>query len=248
MPYGAFLEVESGVEGLIHVSEMSWTKKITDPNEVVSIGDNVEVVILDIDSEHKKLSLGMKQVEANPWDHVNEMYPIGSKVKGLVRSITNYGIFVELEEGIDGMVHISDISWTKNFNQIIDVYQVDQEIEAIVLDLDLENKKIALGVKQLQQDPWGSIDERYHIDDIIEGTVTKTKQFGVFVRIEDGIEGLVHLTQLQEEPLESAENYFNEGHQLKAKILKIDREEKKMALTLFFDNDGEESQPEEPSS
>lgn len=241
MPYGAFVEIEKGVEGLIHISEMSWTKKITDPSEVTKVGDEVEVIVLEIDSEHKKLSLGMKQIDGNPWDQVNEKYPIGSQVKGLIRSITNYGIFLELEEGVDGMVHISDISWNKNFNHPNEVYKTGEEVEAVVLDLDLENKKIALGIKQLQEDPWSEIEAKFKADDIVEGKVTKSKQFGVFVELGDGVEGLIHLTQLTAEPIESAENYIPVDEVVRAKILKVDPEEKKIALTLLFKEDETES-------
>ncbi len=232
MPYGAFVEVEAGVEGLIHISEMSWTKKISHPSEMLSVGDKVQVVVLEIDPEHKKLSLGMKQIESNPWDTVNEKYSIGSKIKGKVRSITNYGVFVELEAGIDGLVHISDISWTKKFNHPSDLFKEGQEIDAVILDVDSDNKKMSLGMKQLEQDPWDKISERYTTGDIVKGVVTKTKTFGVFVRIEDGIEGLIHVSQLSKKPVENAENYFPEGHEVEAMIVKIDREERKLSLTL----------------
>ena len=232
MPYGAFLEIEKGLEGLIHISEISWNKRITNPADVLSLGDEIDAMVLDLDVENKKLSLGIKQIEANPWDHILEKYPVGSKVSGNIRNIANYGIFVEIEEGIDGLVHISDFSWTRKINHPTEIYKKGDQIEAVVLSVDTDNKKIALGIKQIAEDPWASIEDRYKIGQEIEGKITKITGFGAFIELEDGIEGLVHISQLTHREFSKVEDVVQEGSDAKAVIVKIDKDERRIGLSM----------------
>ena len=234
MSYGAFVKLEDGVEGLVHISEMSWTKRVNHPNEVVKQGDKVEVVVLEIDTEKQTISLGMKQTEVNPWDMVAENYPPGTVIRGKVRNLTNYGAFIELQEGIDGLLHITDMSWTRKITNPSEVVKKGDEIECVVLSVDQEKKRIALGLKQLQADPWsGDIPARYHIGDSVPGTVTKITNFGVFVELEPGLEGLLHISELADHKVDSPEEVVKVGQRVEVRIIKIDTDERKIGLTLI---------------
>ena len=230
--YGAFLELEAGIEGLIHVSEMSWTKRVKHPSKVVSIGDQVDAVVLDVDEGNRKISLGMKQIEPNPWDVIEEKYPIGTKVSGQVRNITNFGVFVGLEEGVDGLVHVSDISWTEQIKHPSEKFQKGDEIEAVVLKIDKENEKFSLGIKQLEANPWDDIQKRYPMGTEIEGEVTNVTDFGAFVRLEDGIEGLIYSSELAQERVEKPSDVVSAGQQVKALVTKVDPGEQKISLSI----------------
>ena len=232
MPYGAFVELKEGIEGLIHISEFSWTKRINHPSEILSVGDNVEAMVLSIEKEKQKISLGIKQTEFNPWSVVDDKYPAGKRVQGTISNITSYGAFVELEEGIDGLIHISDISWTKKINNPAEVFQKGDTVEAIVLSVDKDNKKIALGVKQLALDPWEKIEEQYEIGQVVTGTVSKITGFGIFVNLEDDLEGLIHATQLAENPPARVEDVVKVGDVITAAVVKIDPVDRKIALSV----------------
>jgi small subunit ribosomal protein S1 len=232
MPYGAFVELEKGVEGLLHISELSWTKKYNHPNELLAIGDRIEAQVLDIDKQNKKISLGLKQLEANPWLEVESKYHVGAKVKGKVRNLTDYGAFVELEDGIDGLVHVSDISWTKRIAHPKDVFKKSEKIEAVILAVDAANRKISLGVKQLLQDPWDDIAAKYAPDTVLSGKVTKVANFGLFVEIEKDLEGLTHISEIPLAEGEKIEEKFKVGDELKVKVLKVDSIQHKIALSL----------------
>jgi small subunit ribosomal protein S1 len=233
--YGAFLSLEDGVEGLIHVSEMSWTKKVRHPSKILSPGDEVEAQILGIDSEQQRISLGLKQLQDNPWQQLSVTHPIGSKVTGKVRSITDFGIFVGVEDGIDGLVHISDFSWTKRIKdpkEIQELYKKGDDVEAVVLDINPGEERLSLGVKQLQKDPWETISQRYPIGIKVKGTVRSVTEFGVFVEIEDGIEGLIHNSQLGiERGINPAESY-KAGDQIETEVINIDRDERRISLSV----------------
>jgi small subunit ribosomal protein S1 len=234
MSYGAFVKLEDGVEGLVHISEMSWTKRVNHPSEVVNVGDHVEVVVLDIDKEKQEISLGMKQTEVNPWDMVSDTYPPGTIIRGRVRNLTNYGAFIELQEGIDGLLHITDMSWTKKITHPSEVVKKGEEVECVVLSVDQEKKRIALGLKQLQADPWTSdIPARYHIGDSVPGTVTKITNFGVFVELEAGLEGLLHVSELADHKVDNPEDVVKIGQKVEVRIIKIDPDERKIGLTLI---------------
>ena len=247
MSYGAFVKLEDGVEGLVHISEMSWTKRVNHPNEVVKQGDEVEVVVLEIDTEKQTISLGMKQTEVNPWDMVAENYPPGTVIRGKVRNLTNYGAFIELQEGIDGLLHITDMSWTRKITNPNEVVKKGDEIECVVLSVDQEKKRIALGLKQLQADPWsGDIPARYHIGDSVPGTVTKITNFGVFVELEQGLEGLLHISELADHKVENPEDVVKVGQRVEVRVIKIDTDERKIGLTLIqthFEEGAESSGP-----
>ena len=230
--YGAFIELEPGIEGLVHVSEMSWTKRIKHPSKVVSIGDEVESVVLDVDERERKISLGMKQIEDNPWTVIEQQYPVGSKVKGTVRNITNFGIFVGLEEGIDGLVHVSDISWTEQIKHPSEKFQKGAEVEAVVLKIDKENEKFSLGIKQLQANPWDGIQRKYPIGSEITGPITSVTDFGVFVQLEKGIEGLVYSSELAPERIEKPADHFSESQEVTALVVKVDPGEQKISLSI----------------
>ena len=230
--YGAFIEIEQGVEGLVHVSELSWTKRISKPNEVLKIGQEIEAVILAINKDEQKISLGVRQLETNPWDMVRHNYPAGARVRGKVRNLTNFGAFVELEEGIDGMVHVSDMSWTRRITHPGEMLKKGDEVEAIVLDVDVDQQRISLGIKQTQDDPWADIDRKYRIGDIVEGKVTKITNFGAFVELENEIDGLVHISQIGEEHVEKIKDVLKVGQQVSARIIKIDREERRIGLSI----------------
>lgn len=232
VPYGAFIEIESGIEGLIHVSEMSWTKNITDPSEMVKKGDEVEAIVLSVQTDEGKISLGMKQLEKNPWDDVEAKYPIGSSVQAEIRNLTNYGAFVELEPGIDGLIHISDLSWIKKVSHPSEVFKKGDKVEAIVLSVDKESKKITLGVKQLSQNPWENIEKSIPVGTLVKGVVTKITAFGAFVELENGIEALVHVTELSDQPFGKVEEVISKGQEIVAKVIKLDSEHKKIALSI----------------
>jgi small subunit ribosomal protein S1 len=240
--YGAFLELEPGIEGLIHVSEMSWTKRVKHPSKVVSQGDQVEAVVLDVDEVNRKISLGMKQIEPNPWDVIEQKYPVGTRVSGQVRNITNFGVFVGLEEGIDGLVHVSDISWTEQIKHPSEKFQKGDEIHAVVLKIDKENEKFSLGIKQLEANPWDDIRKRYPIGTEIEGEVTNVTDFGAFVRLEEGIEGLVYSSELAQERVDKPSDVVSAGERVKALVTKVDPAEGKISLSIRAVHDQEERQ------
>ncbi len=230
--YGAFVELEKGVEGLIHVSEMSWTQKIRYPSKVVSIGDIVDVVILNIDADNRRVSLGMKQISPNPWDVVSDKYPIGTVLEGKVKNITDFGLFIGIEEGIDGLVHISDISWTKRIKHPSELYKKSEEVRAIVLNVDKENERFSLGIKQLELDPWQTIPDRYHVGTKVSGTVTNVTDFGVFVELEKGIEGLIHVSEVSREKVKTPVGKFNVGDSLSAKVVNVSSKDRRIGLSL----------------
>lgn len=230
--YGAFIEIEQGIEGLIHVSEMSWTKNITDPSEMVRIGDEVDAIVLSVQKDEGKISLGIKQTERNPWEDVEKKYPIGSSVVAEIRSLTNYGAFVELEPGVDGLIHISDLSWIKKVSHPSEVLKKGDKVEAIILSVDKESKKITLGVKQLGLNPWESLEKTLPVGSLVHGTVTKTTAFGAFVMLDNGIEALIHVTELSDQPFGKVEDVVSKGDKVTAKVIKIDPEHKKIALSV----------------
>ncbi|MFT3881641.1 MAG: 30S ribosomal protein S1 [Gemmatales bacterium] len=232
MTYGAFVKLEPGIEGLVHISEMSWTKRINHPNEMVHIGDKIEVEVLNINKDKQEISLGMKQCHTNPWDKVAEKYPTGTEVSGVVRNLTNYGAFIEIEEGIDGLLHVSDISWVRKISHPNEVLQKGQTVKCVVLAVDQERKRVALGMKQLSSDPWETdIPTRYKTNQVVQGKVTKITNFGVFVELEPGLEGLLHVSELAEDKVDSPENVVKVGDTIDVKVLKIDREERKIGLS-----------------
>ncbi len=232
VPYGAFVQVEDGVEGLIHVSEMSWTKRVAKASDVLAMGDMVDAVVLSINRDEQKISLGLRQTGANPWDVVAEKYPIGSRVKGRVRNFTNFGAFVEIQEGIDGMIHISDISWTRKVNHPSEVLKKGDEVEAIVLEVDPANQRISLGLKQAQEDPWSSISARYRVGQLVKGKVTKLASFGAFVEIEEGIDGLVHISQISDDRVQKIRDVLQPGQEVEARVIKIDPVERRIGLSI----------------
>ncbi|MCH2387790.1 MAG: 30S ribosomal protein S1 [Opitutales bacterium] len=232
VPYGAFIEIEEGVEGLVHVTEMSWTKRITKPSELHRVGDDVEAVVLGIQKDEEKISLGIRQLDPNPWDMVVHNYPVGAHVHGKVRNITTYGAFVELEEGIDGMVHVSDMSWTRKVNHPSEVLKKGEEVDAVVLDVDTGNQRISLGMKQLAEDPWGDINGRFRIGDVVTGVVSKITSFGAFVELQDHIDGLVHISQISEDRVEKIKDVLNVGDDVTARVIKIDLDERRIGLSI----------------
>ncbi|BFU92304.1 MAG: 30S ribosomal protein S1 [Nitrospira sp.] len=231
--YGAFVELEPGVEGLVHVSEMSWTHEVRHPSRVVAVGDQVEAAVLNVDPASRKISLGMKQTAPNPWDMIEGKYPIGTRIEGKVKSLTDFGAFVGLEEGIDGLIHISDMSWTKHIKHPSELFKKGQKVEAIVLRIDKEKERLSLGYKQLVRDPWDeAIPARYHIGDSVTGKVSKVADFGIFIELEGGVEGLIHVSESGLEPSAKLEEKFKLQDDVTAKIIKVDREERKIALSL----------------
>ncbi|WP_309381223.1 30S ribosomal protein S1 [Cerasicoccus frondis] len=232
VPYGAFVELEEGVEGLVHVTELSWTKRINKPSEVLKVGDQIEAVVLGIQKDEQKISLGVRQLEPNPWDMARHNYPAGARVRGKVRNLTNYGAFVELEEGIDGMVHVSDMSWTRKVNHPSEVVKKGDEINAIVLDVDSDNQRISLGMKQLMEDPWDNIEQYFKIGDIVTGKVSKLTGYGAFIELEHGIDGLVHISQIAEDHVEKIKDVLSEGQDVNARVIKIDAEERRVGLSI----------------
>jgi len=233
MSYGVFVKLEEGLEGLVHISEMSWTRRITNPAEMVSAGDEVEVVVLDIDKEKQEISLGMKQAETNPWTLVKEKYPPGTVITGHVRNMTNYGAFVEIEEGIDGLLHVSDLSWTKKIGHPSEMLKKGQEMQCVVLAVDEEKMRVALGLKQLTEDPWlHQIPEHYLAGQIVKGKVSKITNFGVFVEMEEGLEGLLHISELADHKVDSPQDVVKMGEEIEVKILRVDSEDRKIGLSL----------------
>jgi len=232
VPYGAFIEIEPGIEGLIHVSEMSWVKNVTDPSEIVKKGDEVEAIVLAVQKADGKISLGLKQMERNPWEDVEEKYPVGSSIKGEIKNLTNYGAFVELEPGVEGLIHISDLSWIKKVSHPSEVLKKGDHVEAVILSVDKESKKITLGVKQLSSNPWESIEKTTPVGSVLKGTVTKTTAFGAFVELENGLEALVHVTELSDQPFGKVEDVVKKGDVITAKVIKLDPEHKKIALSI----------------
>jgi small subunit ribosomal protein S1 len=232
VPYGAFVEIEEGVEGLIHVSELSWTKRITRPSDVLTQGQEIDAIVLGVNKEEQKISLGVRQLEPNPWDAIEQRYVIGSEVKGKIRNMTAYGAFVELEEGIDGMIHVSDLSWTRKINHPSEILKKGDEVEAVVLDIDKVNQRISLGIKQLESDPWKEIDQKYKIGDLVKGKVTKLASFGAFVQLQDDIDGLVHISQLSEEHVAKVKDVLKVGQDVEARVIKVDKAERRIGLSI----------------
>ena len=232
VPYGAFVEVAEGVEGLIHVSELSWTKRITRPSDVLELGQEVEAVVLGINIEEQKISLGVRQLEPNPWENVESRFPIGHQIKGEVRNLTPYGAFIELEDGIDGMVHVSDLSWTRKINHPSEMLKKGDELQAVVLEIDKESQRISLGVKQLETDPWDEIGKRFNVGEMVTGTVAKIAAFGAFVQLEDDVDGLVHISQLREEHVTKVKEVVNIGDVVDARVIKVDKAERRIGLSI----------------
>jgi small subunit ribosomal protein S1 len=232
VPYGAFVELEPGVEGLVHVTELSWTKRIAKPADVLKPDQELEAVVLGINREEQKISLGIRQLESNPWDQAQGKYPPGTKVKGKIRNLTSYGAFIELEEGLDGMIHVSDISWTRKINHPSEVLKKGDEVEAIVLEVDKANQRIAVGVKQLSIDPWEKIDTLYKVGDLVTGQVTKLASFGAFVGLQHDIDGLVHISQISEERVEKIKNVLKVGQDVTARVIKIDKSDRRIGLSI----------------
>jgi len=230
--YGAFVEIEEGIEGLIHVSEMSWTRKIRHPSQVVKVGDEVEAVVLNIDSANKRISLGLKQIEPNPWDIIEDKYPVGTTIEGRIKNITDFGIFIGIDEGIDGLVHISDFSWTRRIKHPSEIYRKGQVVQAVVLNIDKENERFSLGIKQLTPDPWESVPERYKPGTRITGVVTNVTDFGVFVELEEGIEGLIHVSELSKDKSGNPLSRFKTDDVIQAKVINVSKAEKKIGLSV----------------
>lgn len=238
--YGAFIEIEHGVEGLVHVTELSWTKRINKPTEVLKVGDEVDAVVLGIQKDEQKISLGTRQLEENPWEMAPHNYPVGARVRGKVRNLTTYGAFVELEEGIDGMVHVSDMSWTRKINHPSEMVKKGDEVDALVLDVDTRNQRISLGMKQVTDDPWDNIEQYFKIGDVVTGKVIKLTNYGAFVQLEHDIDGLVHISQITEERLEKVKDALEVGQEVSARVIKIDRDERRIGLSIKAANYSEE--------
>jgi small subunit ribosomal protein S1 len=230
--YGAFVELQEGIEGLIHVSEMSWTRKVRHPSKVVAVSEEVDAVVLDIKPEARRISLGMKQVAPNPWDVIAEKYPIGTTIEGKIKNITDFGIFIGIDEGIDGLVHISDISWTKRIKHPSELYKKGDVVQAIVLDIEKDNERFSLGIKQLQEDPWKSVGARYRVGTEITGTITNVTDFGIFVELEEGIEGLIHVSEISKEKIKTPVGRFNVGEAITAKVMTINSDERRIGLSI----------------
>ena len=245
VPYGAFIELEDGVEGLVHVTELSWTKRINKPGEVLKIGDEVEAVVLGIQKEDQKISLGIRQLEENPWDMVRHNYPAGARVRGKVRNLTTYGAFVELEDGIDGMVHVSDMSWTRKVNHPSEVVKKGDEVDALVVDVDSAQQRISLSMKAVMQDPWENISSLFHIGDVVKGKVSKVASYGAFIELDHDIDGLVHISQISEERVEKVKDVLKEGDEVSARVIKIDRDERRIGLSIKAANYDEDQVKQE---
>ena len=248
LPYGAFVEIEKGVEGLVHVSELSWTKRITRPSDVLELGQEIEAVVLGIGTAEQKISLGVRQLEPNPWDEIEQRYPIGAHIKGPVRNLTPYGVFVELEEGIDGMIHVSDMSWTRKINHPSELMKKNDEVEAVVLSIDKENRRVSLGIKQLDEDPWSNIDNRFKVGDLVKGTVAKIASFGAFVSLNGDIDGLIHISQLSEEHVERVKDVLKVGDEVEARVIKVDKVERRIGLSIKAVDYSEEELQKESAS
>ena len=245
MPYGAFVELEPGVEGLVHVTELSWTKRINKPSEVLKADQEIEAVVLGINRDEQKISLGVRQLDTNPWDLAEEKYPVGSKVTGKIRNLTSYGAFMGLEEGLDAMIHVSDISWTRKINHPSEVLKKGMEVEAQVLEVDRENQRISAGIKQLAEDPWETIDNYYKVGDLVTGKVSKLASFGAFVGLEHDIDGLVHISQVSEDRIDKIKNALKVGEEVSARVIKIDRADRRIGLSIKAANYSQEQLKEE---
>ncbi|MBQ5665412.1 MAG: 30S ribosomal protein S1 [Akkermansia sp.] len=232
LAYGAFVELEKGVEGLVHVSELSWTKRITRPSDVLSLDQEIEAIVLNISVEEQKISLGIRQLDENPWEAIENRFPVGTVISGAVRNLTPYGAFVALEEGIDGMIHVSDMSWTRKINHPSEVLKKGDMVEARVLNIDKENQRVSLGIKQLETDPWESIDSRFKVGDLVSGTVAKIASFGAFVNLDGDIDGLIHISQLSEEHVERVKDVIKVGDEIKARVIKVDKVERRIGLSI----------------
>ncbi len=237
--YGAFVELEEGVEGLVHISEMSWSKKPRHPSRIVSVGQEIEVQVLKVEAETKRISLGMKQLQPNPWDVVEESYPIGAIIEGKIKNITDFGVFIGIEEGIDGLIHVSDLSWTERIKHPSEKYSKGESIQAVVLKIDKENERFSLGVKQLKPDPWQTVFTNYPIGSFVEGTITNVTDFGIFVQLEEGIEGLVHVSEISRDKVKTPVGLYNIGDTLKTMVINVSSEDRKIGLSLkALDEDG----------
>ncbi len=232
LAYGAFVELERGVEGLVHVSELSWTKRITRPSDVLSLDQEIEAVVLNISVEEQKISLGVRQLDENPWEAIEARFPVGTVISGAVRNLTPYGAFVALEEGIDGMIHVSDMSWTRKINHPSEVLKKGDVVEARVLNIDKENQRVSLGIKQLESDPWEAIDTRFKVGDLVTGQVAKIASFGAFVNLDGDIDGLIHISQLSEEHVERVKDVIKVGDEIKARVIKVDKVERRIGLSI----------------
>jgi small subunit ribosomal protein S1 len=232
VPYGAFVELEPGVEGLVHVTELSWTKRVAKPSDMLKQDQEIEAVVLGINREEQKISLGLRQLETNPWDRAQEKYPPGTRVKGKIRNLTSYGAFIELEEGLDGMIHVSDVSWTRKINHPSEVLKKGDEVEAVVLEVDKPNQRIAVGLKQLTQDPWATIDQLYKVGDLVTGNVTKLASFGAFIGLQHEIDGLVHISQISEDRVDKIKNVLKVGQEVTARVIKIDKSDRRIGLSI----------------
>ncbi|MBR1870372.1 MAG: 30S ribosomal protein S1 [Kiritimatiellae bacterium] len=230
--YGAFVEIAPGIEGLVHISEFSWTKRVARASDMLNVGDEVDVAVLSVDSENQKIALGIRQTQDNPWDSVQDRYPVGSHVSGKVRNFTTYGAFVELEEGIDGMIHVSDMSWTRKINHPSECLQKGQQVEAVVLDVNVKEQRISLGLKQAQNDPWSGIAEKYPVGAIVKGKVSKIASFGAFVELEDGVDGLVHISQISDQRIDKVKDALQVGQEVEARVVKVDRAERRIGLSI----------------
>jgi small subunit ribosomal protein S1 len=248
LPYGAFIEIEKGVEGLVHVSELSWVKRITRPSDVLELDQVIEARVLGISIEEQKISLGVRQLEENPWDEIEARYPIGTQIKGEVRNLTAYGAFVGLEEGIDGMIHVSDLSWTRKINHPSEIIKKAEEVEAVVLSIDKENQRVSLGIKQLDNDPWSDIDGSFKVGDIVKGTVAKIASFGAFVSLDGDIDGLIHISQLSEEHVEKVKDILKVGDPVEARVIKVDKIERRIGLSIKAVSYSEEQLEKESKS
>jgi len=240
VPYGAFIEIEEGVEGLVHVTELSWTKRISKPSEVLKIGDEIQAVVLGVQKDEQKISLGTRQLDTNPWDMARHNYPVGARVRGKVRNLTTYGAFVELEEGIDGMVHVSDMSWTRKINHPSEMVKKGDEVDALVLDVDADSQRISLGMKQLATDPWDEIETHFKIGDMVKGKVSKITSYGAFVELDNDIDGLVHISQISEERVEKIKDVLNADYEVTARVIKIDKDDRRIGLSIKAANYSDE--------
>ena len=246
--YGAFLELEEGVEGLVHISEMSWTKKIRHPSNMLSVGDEVEAVILDVQKDERRISLGLKQAVQNPWELLSEKYPIGTIIEGQIKNITDFGVFVGIDDDIDGLVHISDLSWTKRIKHPSELYKKGDIVQAVVLDVDKDNERFSLGIKQNQEDPWSGVEDRYPIGTEVEGKITNVTDFGIFVELEEGIEGLIHISEVSEKKIETPIGKFNTGDTIQALVMNINSQEKRIGLSikqLGLETEEDEEEPKQ---
>lgn len=246
--YGAFVELESGVEGLVHISEMSWTRKLRHPSQMVKVGDEVNVIVLGVDQDKKRISLGMKQVNPNPWDVVAEKYPEGTVLEGSIKNITEFGVFIGIEEGIDGLIHVSDISWTKKIRHPSEVYKTGDVVQAKVLTVDKENEKFTLGVKQLAEDPWTQVPGKYPVGQLVNGTVTNITDFGLFVEVEEGIEGLVHVSEISRKKVKSPSEIYKEGETIEAKVIHVSADERRLGLSIKQTTEEEPAPARKPAS